>query len=629
VLFAKGSGKRKVNINVLEKLQKWFDKGLELAFRFPKTVMVTALAIIALSFVLFQNTDQQLFPEMERNQFAVEVYLPIGSSLEKTAGVVDSLEAVLLKDKRVTNVTSFIGTSSPRFHTAYAPNMPSPNYGQLLVNTISNDATREVVQDDNKKYTEHFANAHVRYKILSLEDYKAPIEIRISSDSVKEIHFVEAKVNGILKKTAGIAWRRTDWDQMQQYIKVNLDQDKADRLGYSKDLLSLSLMTGLDGLPLTTIWEKDYPVEVRLSKEDKPGKKSIKKIEDLYATSLPTFSSVPLRSFANFTPDWSEGTIVHRNGVPTLTIQVDNESDVMASDLFNKIKPQVDKLSLPNGVSINYGGEFEGQQETFTPMALALILSVLVIFFILLIQFKKAKLALLILSTMLLALPGAAIGLKVMNYPFSVTAFIGITSLCGIVVRNGIILIDYACELIDKEHMSVYEAALAAGKRRMRPIFLTSAAAAVGVIPMVLSRSTLWGPLGTVICFGLIIAMILTLFVLPVLFTLVYKVKEIKHRVSSTARLTVLIALIACSFSVPAMGQSISLDSCKQLALINNRKIKGTVFDVKAAQEQRKSADTNFFPNVSVTRIGYAVVRLFDKGENLCNESSCLRRESG
>jgi len=601
VHFSNGSGKCKLNINILERLQLWFDKRLEFAFRFPKIIIASTLAIIALSFVLFQNTDQQLFPEMERNQFAVEVYLPVGASLEKTAGVIDSLEAVLLKDKRVTNVTSFIGTSSPRFHTAYAPNMPSPNYGQLLVNTVSNEATREVVEENNRKYTEHFANAHVRYKILSLQDYKAPIEIRISSDSVKDIHAVEAKVNGILKITPGISWRRTDWDQMQQYIKVNIDQDKADRLGYSKDLLSLSLMIGLDGLPLTTIWEKDYPVEVRLSKEDKSGKKSIKKIEDLYATSLPTFSSVPLRSFANFTPDWSEGTIVRRNGIPTLTVQVDNESNVIASDLFNKIKPQIDKLALPKGVSINYGGESEGQEETFTPMALALILSILVIFFILLLQFKKAKLALLILSTMLLALPGAAIGLKLMNYPFSVTAFIGITSLCGIVVRNGIILIDYARELIDVEHMSVYEAALASGKRRMRPIFLTSAAAAVGVIPMVLSRSTLWGPLGTVICFGLIIAMILTLFVLPVLFALVYKAKRKSNKVTSVAKVTVMIALVACSFSVPAMAQSLSLDSCKQLALINNRKIKGSVFDMKAAEEQRKSAYTNYFPQVSAT----------------------------
>lgn len=587
-------------ITFLDRLQTWFDIGLEWSFRFPKTIIAFAVAIIGFSFVLFSHIDDQLFPEMERNQFAVEVYLPIGSSLNKTEQVVDSLEAALLKDKRVTNVTSFIGSSSPRFHTAYTPNMPARNYGQLLVNTASNEATRQVVEEQSSKYSEYFANAHIRYKILSLQDFKAPIEIRISSDSAKDIHSVEAQVNNILKKTKGIAWRRTDWDQMQQYVKVTLDGDKAERLGYSKDLVSASLMIGLDGLPLTTIWEKDYPVEVSLSEEGSKTK-NIKTLEDQYITSLSSFSAIPLRTFASFTPDWAEGTIVRRNGVPTLSILVDNSQNVNASTIFDEVKPSIDQIKLPAGTSISYGGEAEGQDETFIPMAIALLVSILAIFFILLFQFRKVKLVLLILSTMALAFPGAAIGLMLMNYPFSVTAFIGITSLCGIVVRNGIILIDYARELIEKEKLSVFEAALAAGKRRMRPIFLTSAAAAVGVIPMILSRSTLWGPLGTVICFGLIIAMVLTLFILPVLFTLVYKEKKAGNKKFPVAKISAAIVIAVFAFQSNAKAQTLSLDSCKQLALANNNRIKMAQFEVNAATEERKSAFTSYFPSVKAT----------------------------
>ena len=591
---------QKQSRSFLDRLQTWFDWGLEKAFRYPKTLIVSILLVIIFSFVLFQSIDQKLFPQMERNQFAVEVYLPIGSSLDKTAQIIDSLEHVLSKDKRVTNVTSFVGSSSPRFHTAYTPNVPSPNYGQMLVNTVSNEATREVVEEHSTKYTEHFSNAHVRYKILSLEEYKAPIEIRISSDSIKDIHKVEALVNQIVKKTKGIAWRRTDWDQMKQYVKVKLEGDKAERLGYSKDLVSTSILIGLDGLPLTTIWEKDYPVEVRLSEEC--GKhKNIKTLEDQYITSLSTFSAIPLRTFASFSPDWEEGTIVRRNGVPTLTIQIDNAKETSSSAIFDEIKPQIDKLKLPQGTSIAYGGEFEGQEETFIPMALALLLSIVSIFFILLFQFKKVKLVLLILSTMILAIPGAAIGLKLMNYPFSVTAFIGITSLCGIVVRNGIILVDYARELIVKEKMPVFEAALAAGKRRMRPIFLTSAAAAVGVIPMIISRSTLWGPLGTVICFGLLIAMVLTLFTLPVLFAMVYKDKNANRSLQLSPKVVTLVVLSIGLFAGKLNAQGLSLDSCKQLALANNKKIKQADLVVKASEEQRKSAFTEYFPKVSAS----------------------------
>ena len=588
----------------LDWLQGWFDVTLEKAFKHPKLIFGSGVALIVLAVILFKNTDQQLFPELERNQFAVEVYLPTGASLESTANVMDSLENILLQDKRITNVTSFIGTSSPRFQVAYAPNMPSPNYGQLLINTVSSKATREIVNDYSAKYADKFENAHVKFKILALQLNKASVEVRISSDSIKDIRVVEAQVDSILKKTQHIAWVRTDWDQKQQAIKVNLDRDKANRMGYSKGLVATSLMVGLDGIPLTTIWENDYPVQVRLSQETK-DQKSIKTVENQYITSPASFSAIPLRSFASLSPEWTEGTIVHRNGTPTLTIFIDNDLTGIAANIFDEIKPQIDNLKLPEGTSINYGGDYEGQAEVFTPMGIALGLSIVVIFFILLFQFKKEKLSLLIMSSMLLTLPGAAIGLKLMGYPFSITAFVGISSLCGMVVRNGIILIDYARDLHEKHRMPIHEAAIAAGKRRMRPIFLTSAAASVGVIPMILSRSPLWGPLATVICFGLLISMVLTLYILPILYSWVYSDKPKKQGFWSIPPKGAIGLLLILLPFIPTktQAQTLSLDSCKQLALTNNKKIKEANYEVKASEEQRKNAFTNYFPKVSASAV--------------------------
>jgi len=593
----------------LDLLQGWFDSSLEWSFKNPKTIIGAGVGLIILSVIMFKNIDQKMFPEMDRNQFAVEVYLPTGSSLESTELVVDSLEKVLMKDNRITNVTSFIGTSSPRFHTVYAPQMPSPNYGQLLINTISDEATREVVTEYSPKYEEGFANAHIKFKILAMQLSTAPIEIRISSDSIKDIRKTQEQVLAILNKTKSVGWIRDDWDQKQQILKVNLDRDKSNLLGYSKSMVSTSLMIGLDGLPLTTIWEDDYPVSVRLSQETK-GKKDLNTLTDQYVTSPIGFTGSPLRSFANFTPEWTEGTITRRNGVRTLTLLVDNQSDGVASSILDEIRPQIDQLKLPEGTSINYGGDFEGQQETFIPMTYALALSIVLIFFIILFQFKKIKLSVIIMSTMLLTLPGAAIGLILMRYPFSVTAFIGIISLCGMVVRNGIILIDYARELKEKQRMSVHEAALAAGKRRMRPIFLTSAAASAGVISMIISRSPLWGPVGTVICFGLLVAMVLTLYILPILYSLAYTDKpksqnspfDIPPKLPKKHHHKTSLAIILVSFSLftaNAEAQTLSLDSCKQLAIKNNKKIVEAKFEVEASGEVRKNAYTNYFPKVS------------------------------
>ena len=596
--------------SMLDRLQILFDATLEKAFRHPKITIGLGIGSIFLAIVIFKSIDQQLFPNVERNQFAVEVYLPIGASLESTSKVMNTLELALKKDDRINTVTSFVGSSSPRFHTVYAPNMASTNYGQLLVNTTSNEATEKVCEEFEKKFAGTFPNAHIKWKILSMQSTKAPIEVRIVGDSIKDLRNVEAKIDSIIKPEKSITWVRTDWEQKQQNVRVEMDKDKATRMGYSKSAVATSLMIGIDGIPLTTIWENDYPVQVRLS-QDNGKKKDVAYLGNQTVTSPMSFSSIPLRSFATFTPEWTEGTIVHRNGTRTLTVQIDVNSKVMASSVLAKIRPGIDKLKLPEGVSINYGGEAEGSVETFVPMAEALLISIVIIFFILLFQFKKVKLASLVLATMLLGLPGAAIGLYVTGYPFGLTAFMGITSLCGIVVRNGIILIDYLQELRTLHGMNVREAALAAGKRRMRPIFLTSAAAAVGVIPMIASGSTLWGPLGSVICFGLIISMILTLFILPVLYTIMYSEKKTsklikKHIPYSNINKGIPIAILVLTIgTIPIAGhaqnRTLSIDSCKIYALKNNKTIKNADLDVKSALETKKSAFTNYFPKVSAS----------------------------
>ena len=604
-------GEKKKRRSFLDVMQSLYDRLLERAFNHRGAVIISALIIIGLSFWGFTTIDQALFPKVERNQFAVEVYLPTGASLAQTEAVVDSVEQLLLNDERVTKVTTFIGTSSPRFHTVYAPKMPAPNFGQLLVNTVSNQATKDIVRDYESTYSNRYPNAFVKWRILAMQFTPSPIEIRISSDSISDIHKVEAQIFDIINRTKGISWARSDWDQKQQNIRIDVDRDKANRLGISKSLIATSLMAGFGGLPLTTIWEGDYPIDVQLTMKNDGETEGIETLENKYIASPKTFSTVPLRSIATLRPEWNEGTVVHRNGVPTLTIAIDEEAGYVASNILNELMPQIAALDLPVGTSISYGGDYEGTEEVFVPMGIALGLSILLIFFVLLFQFKKFKVVLLIMSGMLMTIPGAVIGLKLTGYPFSITAFVGITSLCGMIVRNGIILIDYARELRDKEKLMVREAAIAAGKRRMRPIFLTSAAAAMGVVPMIISRSPLWGPLGTVICFGLLISMVLALFILPVLYDVSYDDKLKKPGMWTLpynpkfAKFGIVLLLVGSSTLIAnrAEAQPISLDSLKHAALLNNQQIKQSELEIEAAEQQKKEAFTKHFPTVSAAGV--------------------------
>lgn len=503
-------------------IQSFYDKILEGSFTKKKSVVFIGASSFLLGLIILLITPMQMFPPFERNQFAVEVYLPVGSSLQQTDLVMKEIEEKLIKDKRVKEVAAFVGTSSPRFHTLYAPNFPAKHYGQLLVITESSEATNEILNECSKKCSNINPNAYIRWKQLEMRITKAPIEVRIAGDSIKTIKQVAAQVSDIMRGIEGAKWVRTDYEEPLQAVRLNLKQDEASRLGYTKQILDYSLLVGTKGFPVSTIWEGDYPVSVNL-KVDKKIKTNVDDIMNQYVTSPFLISSVQVRQLADAQPEWTEGVIARRNGVRTITVLADVERGIYESVVFNKAKPIIDNLKLPEGVSISYGGDYETSDEEVTPVYYAMVITVAIMFIILLFQFRTIKTSLLIMTTLPLSIFGAALGIKITGYPFGVTALMGIISLMGIIVRNGIIYISYAETLRHEHGHTLEEAAIAAAKRRMRPIFLTSAAAAVGVIPMILSRSPLWGPLGSVICFGLIFGMIMSLLLLPVLYYLFHR----------------------------------------------------------------------------------------------------------
>lgn len=509
----------------LNLMQDIYDKILRKALKHPNITVAIGILSLLIGSLITTQMPQQLFPKVVRNQFAVEIYLPQGRNLKETDKVVRTIEDSLLKDKRVKDVTSFVGTSSPRFHTTYAPNFPSENYAQLIVNTISEETAIQFLDEYHVKFANYFPNAYIRMKQLDMMMSRSPIEIRISGDDIPKLKQVGNQVTAIMNKEKGVSWVRDDFEQPRQGIKLNINEDEANRLGFTKGVIAMSLASGLKGLPVATIWEGDYAVNVLLKRE-KPKTDTIDDITGQYVSSPILPVVVPLRQLASVSSEWTEGQIARRNGKRTLTVSADVLRTQNASDSFANIHKQIEKIILPEGVEIDYGGEHESQIEQYTSFTYSLVTSIFIIFIILLFQFKRIRMSLLVMCTMPLGLLGAVAGLVFIGYPFGFTSFAGIISLCGMVVRSGIIFIDYAESLRKDPKLSLWEVAFAAGKRRMRPIFLTSAAAAVGVIPMILSGSPLWGPMGTVICFGLLTSLVLGIFVQPAAYLLLVKSKS-------------------------------------------------------------------------------------------------------
>lgn len=520
-------GNTKKRKSFLDYMQNIYDKSLDFAFKYNKSTVILSFLSVILGIALMGVLPMEFFPKMDRDQFAVEIYLPQGTALAKTDSISKKMEDILLKDQRITNVTTFVGTSSPRFHTLYAPNMPAKNYAQMIVNTTSNEATIAVLNEYTEKYADHFPEAHIKFKQLDMQASAAPIEVRISGDSIKDLKNAAEKISEIYRADKRVSWIRNNYEEAKPTLVYDINYTEAARLGFSKTDISTFLMVYQNGFPLTQVWEDDYPISVQLIRDKSDSSSSIEN-NNIYIPSMFLPGLIPLRQIATPRIEWNEGQIVRRNGVRTLSVWVDVKRGEVASSVLNDASAKTEKLKLPSSIKISYGAEQEGQDEQYPHLFNSLILGVILIFFILLFQFKKIKTSILIMITMPLSFFGAIAGLLIVGYPFGMTSFIGLISLCGVVIRNGIILVDYAIQLRKTENISVKEAAIAAGKRRMRPILLTSAAAAVGVVPMIISKSPLWGPLATIICFGLLFSMLMTLIVLPVLYWYFFK-SEDKH----------------------------------------------------------------------------------------------------
>jgi multidrug efflux pump subunit AcrB/outer membrane protein TolC len=592
----RAGGKR----SILDRLQSAFDVALDIAFRFPRLTLLLGAATIVLALLIGARLPTQTFPKVDRNQFAVEVYLPPGRSLAQTDAVIRRLERELMADKRVVNVTSFIGQGSPRFHTLYAPHMPGRNYGQLIVNTLDNQATLNVLNDSERRLAGAFPEAKVRWKQLDMMSAN-PVEIRLSSDHIPTLKKLAAQLESYARTVPGVTWARNDYEEALRGIDVLPDADACTQLGVPPSLLQASMAMGSQGLAVGTIWEGDYPVRVLL-KDEETNASTLEGLRQQYVSSALGALAIPLEQVASVRPSLYEGAIVRRNGVRTLTTHLDIARDALGSQVQKAMEDYIAKLPHP-GVRIDYGGEREQSAEVFVPMGISMAVSIALIGIVLLFQFQRFRKVALVMLTMPLSLLGAFLGLVLTGYPFSLTGFMGVIGLLGIVVRNGVILVSYAEEL-RKEGMNAFDAALAAGKRRMRPICLTSLAAAIGTVPMILSRSTLWGPLGAVTCSGLLVAMVVTLIVLPVAYWRLMRTEDQrKAQTVSVPVVGVTVAALALTLTLPARAQEspLTLARAQELALHNNARTQQSEMELEASRETKKSVYTKYFPQVSAS----------------------------
>ena len=513
-------GERK--ISMLDRLQTLYDRLIEACFRHKNTTMGIGLACIAVGGVLMLCIPQRLMPRAERNQFAVDVILPSGTDLRHTAAVADSLANILRNDPRVVNLTTFYGSGSPRFHATFLPNLGGTHFTQFIVNTHNDEETQGMMDDYAEKYAYYFPGAQVLFRQIEYSDRPYPIEVQLAGDNLDSIHVAIDSVWNRLSKNKDIVVLSTSFGTTKSCLEVVMNPEEANRFGLSKPLLSLNFaMRYGGGIPVTSMWEGAHEVGVVI-KDAYSDNQTVEDFKDIRVTGLvPTITSTPLSQVADIKPGWADGTITRINGQRTASVFGMIGRDAKIGKLTKEVYKDLETLRLPTGITLKKGGNAQ-MEATYRPqLYLGMEIAVVLIFFIIVFHLKSIPLTILIMYSLGFSMLGGGLGLFLFNLEFGATGVLGFIALMGIITRCGIIMIDFAEELHVKQKLDIATAALESAKRRFRPVFLTSMAASMGVIPMVIKNTPLWGPMGVVISLGAIVSMLFIITMIPVGYCLV------------------------------------------------------------------------------------------------------------
>ena len=509
-------------------VQKTYDHVLDWTFCYPWLTMVIGLGVILLSMLIVPTLKIRLFPYADRDQFAVEIFLPDGKGMAETEVVADSVSHILNKDERITGITAFIGCSSPRFMDAYAPQMAGANYAQFIVNTKSDKATLDLLAQYQPQLSEAFPNAYVKFKRLDYLEV-SELEYRFYGEDLDSLHTVAERLMERMREMPELEWVHTDYLQPYPIISVQLDPVTSAQLGITRTTAQLALSATSGDLRVGQIWEDDYELPI-VVKDD--ADMTFSDIANLGISSPTTMlsggldgsnSTVPLRQIAKVKPLWSESRIIHRGGERCITVTAQFAQGVYTAPIEKEIaRIMQEEIQIPDGVRCEVGGEIEYGDEALPQIFGGIAIAMVIVFFFLLFNFKRYGITLVCMAALGLMIPGALIGLGLMNRALGLTSIFGLITLMGMIMRNEILIFEHANDLI-KTGVTVKQAAYDAGKRRMVPIFLTTATTAVGVVPMIIAQSSFWMPVGVTIFAGGIGSLIMVVTMLPVIYWKVSK----------------------------------------------------------------------------------------------------------
>ena len=502
-----------------------YEKMLKAALKVPKLLILVFVAIFVLSGTLVPSMGIQIFPPAERDQYALNVMVQDGSTVEHTKQVMEEIGNYLEADESVQNYSVMIGDGYPKYYVTFTPNQLDTSKAQFLVNGKLSDINRI-----EKELNENISGVVVNAKELEIGiPVNYPIEIRISGADTEVLRQIGDDVKNRVYEVEGGKNAEDDYGYSSNKLKVKVNEEKSNIVGVSNYDVASTVRMAVNGIEISELKQKDidedpYPINIKIPDNDKTKREVL---NDIYVTSQVTGQNVPLPQIADIVTESSMNKIVRRDEKRTLTVGLFVEDGYNTQTVMKKCQEALQDYELPEGYTIVFGGESEENRDTFSSLVIPTIIAIVGIYLILVLEFGDIRQPLIIMGTIPLSFIGILWGLKLLNYPIGFMALLGAISLMGVVVNNGIVLLDYINTLI-KEYDNPIEAITEACKTRLRPIMIGMITTVISLIPLALTGGLLWAPLATSIVYGMLLSSILTMFVIPSAYY-VSVVKRKKH----------------------------------------------------------------------------------------------------
>lgn len=527
-IFLKPNKKKKKE----SKIRKRFRSMLEFGLKNKVLVILSVFLVLAgvIKFVM-PMLPSEFFPIADKELFYIELETEKANDLEATEEYADKVVKELKEIPEITSYTAGIGDGIPKYYVTMIPPTPSKDYSQIVCkyNLEIDEGQRFESKEKLSEYiqmklNEDITGGKATVKLLQMAKPGAKIALHVSDDNLDKLISVTNELEEKIIKMPGTKNITNDMKDKTFDYKVDVDEDMATALGITKYDIQRQVNIALYGTVPSVFRRNGSEYDINV----KSDIKSIDELKNLEIKSSVTDAKIPLKQFADIKFDSKIDSINRYDRKQTITIEADNALGFNAVDLENKIEHEIVPSTELHGAQIAYDGERESIDEAFGVVGLLATAAIGLIYVILVMQFNSFIQPVVILVTIPLSLIGSILGLYIFDKPLSLTAFLGIIALIGLVVKNGILLIEYINESRDNG-MTINDACKDAVSKRFNPIILSAATTVMGLLPLAISGGNLFKPMAISLMAGLIVSTFLTMVVIPVIYSLIETFIDKKH----------------------------------------------------------------------------------------------------